>query len=158
MDMPTSQWRNNRGGGGAGRRVPPWHFSPGKFCWHTGKREARKKGRLEKKRRKKIGKGKEENLQNEEKTKTFFFFFLIAFHFSKTTEICFGSSKMGIFNREKAFHAGKKSGKTNLPLWKIFLLRPCSNCIVRCDSRPTETVKVCPHCILQTRFDCASLS
>ena len=31
----------------------------------------------------------------------------------KTTEICFGSTKMGIFYWEKAFHAGKKSGKND---------------------------------------------
>ena len=39
----------------------------------------------------------------------FFFFFFIFFSLLKTTEICFGSTKMGIFYREKAFHAGKKN-------------------------------------------------
>ena len=29
------------------------------------------------------------------------------------TEICFGSTKMGIFYREKAFHAGKKIRKND---------------------------------------------
>ena len=33
----------------------------------------------------------------------------------QTYEICFGSTKMGIFYREKAFHTGKKSGKMTLP-------------------------------------------
>ena len=37
--------------------------------------------------------------------------FFFAFHFYKITEICFGSTKMGIFYREKAFHIGKKFGK-----------------------------------------------
>ena len=31
----------------------------------------------------------------------------------KTTEICFGSTKMGIFYWEKAFHAGKKIRKND---------------------------------------------
>ena len=31
----------------------------------------------------------------------------------QTTEICFGSTKMGIFYREKAFHAGKKIRKND---------------------------------------------
>ena len=34
----------------------------------------------------------------------FFFFFFSLF---KTTKICFGSTKVGIFYWEKAFHAGK---------------------------------------------------
>ena len=56
-------------------------------------------------------------LQNEERT--FFRFSLL-----KTTEICFGSTKMGIFYQEKAFHAGKKSGKMTLPLLKNIPLTP----------------------------------
>ena len=31
----------------------------------------------------------------------------------KTTKICFGSTKMGIFYREKAFHAGKQISKND---------------------------------------------
>ena len=38
----------------------------------------------------------------------FFFFFFFDFSLFKTTEIYFGSTKMGIYYREKAFHAGKK--------------------------------------------------
>ena len=49
-------------------------------------------------------------LQNEERN----FFF-------KTTEICFGSTKMGIFHREKAFHA---SGKMTPPPKKKIPLIP----------------------------------
>ena len=61
----------------------------------------------------------------------FLFFFFFFFHWLfKTTEICFGSTKMGIFYREKAFHAGKKIRKNDFaPLWKIFLfihVCPCS--------------------------------
>ena len=54
----------------------------------------------------------------------FFFFFFFACHFSKRL-ICFGSTKMGIFYWEKAFHAGKKNQEKLIsPLRKIFLLCP----------------------------------
>ena len=46
--------------------------------------------------------------------RTFFFFFF--FSLVKTTGICFGSTKMGIFYREKAFHAGKKIWKNYFAL------------------------------------------
>ena len=55
-----------------------------------------------------------------------FFFFLVCFSLFKMTEICFGSTKMGIFYQEKAFHAGIRKIRKKLicPLRKIFLLRP----------------------------------
>ena len=65
-------------------------------------------------------KWKMEKLQNEEED---FFFLLVTF---KTTKICFRSTKMEIFYREKHFTPGKKSGKMTLPLQKIFLLRSCN--------------------------------
>ena len=40
-------------------------------------------------------------------------FFFFCFPFLKTTEICFGSTKMGIFYREKAFHARKNIRKND---------------------------------------------
>ena len=47
------QWRNSRGvGAGRGGRVSPRDFSPGNFCWPIGKREGRKKGKMEKENRK----------------------------------------------------------------------------------------------------------
>ena len=51
-----------------------------------------------------------------------FFFFFSLF---KTTKICFGCTKMEIFYREKAFHAGpgKNQEKWLCPIRKIFLLR-----------------------------------
>ena len=92
---------------------------------------------MEQKRRK-IKKGKVEKLQNEETTffclfclflclvlfwfcfvllcfflVFIFFFFFFCFSLFKKTEICFGSTKMGIFYREKAFHAGKKIKKND---------------------------------------------
>ena len=56
-------------------------------------------------KRRKILKGKVEN----QKWKFFFCFSLL-----KTTEICFESTKMGIFYREKAFHAGEKIRKNDV--------------------------------------------
>ena len=50
----------------------------------------------------------------------FVLFCFFAFHFSKRLKFCFGSTKMEIFYREKAFHTGKKSGKMNLPPQKKF--------------------------------------
>ena len=40
-------------------------------------------------------------------------FFFFCFSLLKTMKICFGSTKMGIFYREKAFHAGKKIRKND---------------------------------------------
>ena len=73
---------------------------------------------MEKKRRK-IGKGKVENLkwkeekfENELRTLFFPLFFLLF----KTTKICFGSTRLEIFYRGKKYSPpGKKSGKMTLP-------------------------------------------
>ena len=54
------------------------------------------------------------------------FFFFPCFWLLKTTEICFGSTKIGIFYREKSISRQKKIGKNYFaPLSKIYLLRPC---------------------------------
>ena len=83
---------------------------------------------MEKKRRE-IEKGKVENwklkekkLQKEERT----FFILLLLFFSKPlNEICFGSTKMEIFYREKRhFTRGKKSGKMTLPPLKNIPFTP----------------------------------
>ena len=123
-------------GAGAGGKSAPqtsdWEISadlPGK------KRQGRKgKGvKIEKKRRK-IVKGKVKNwrwkvekLENEERTPPlfYFYFFFFAFHFSKP-RICFGTTKMEIFYREKAFHAGK-TGKMTLPPSKKFSFYTSAN-------------------------------
>ena len=56
---------------------------------------------------------------------TFFFFFFFCFSLFETTKICFGSTKMEIFYREKHLTPGKKNQEKWLcPLRKIFLLRP----------------------------------
>ena len=54
----------------------------------------------------------------------FFFFFFFGFTLFKTTEICFGSTKMGIFYREKHFTPGKNSEKMTLPPLKNIPLTP----------------------------------
>ena len=43
----------------------------------------------------------------------YFYFLFFCFSLFKTTEICLGSSKMEIFYRENAFHAGKKIRKND---------------------------------------------
>ena len=82
--------------------------------WKGGKWR-RKDGKMLKGRWK-IENGMREKFQNEERT-----FFCLLF---KTTKICFGSTQMEIFYREKAFHAGKKSGKITLPPQKNFPVTP----------------------------------
>ena len=126
------QWRNKRGGGrgGAGGRVHLETSDREISADLSGKREARKKGKMEQKRRKiEKEKGKAENENGINKKykmrRGTFFFLLFFFSLFKTTEICFGSTKMRIFYLEKAFHAGgKKSGKINLPPQKKYSCNP----------------------------------
>ena len=75
---------------------------------------------MEKKRRKikkkgmwKIENGKRKSHKMRDAFSFFFFFFFFCSSLLKSTEICFGSTKMGIFYREKAFDARK----TNLKKW-----------------------------------------
>ena len=85
------------GGGGGGEQSAPQRLLTGKFLLMYREKEARKKW----------------------KTFFSFFFFFFCFSLLQTMEICFGSTKMGIFNREKAFHAGKKIRKNDFaPLEK----------------------------------------
>ena len=119
---PHLQWRNRQGGA----ECPPRDFWPGNFCWRIGKKEAGKKGKRGENWEEKVEnwKWKQENVRKRGEDLFFFFF---CFSLLKTTKICFGSTKMGIFYREKAFHAGKKNQEKWLcPLRKICLLRPCS--------------------------------
>ena len=139
--------------GGAG--CPPRYISLGNFWWHTGKGEARKKGKMEKKRRKN-GKGtnwkwKEEKLQNEERIffmKSyqmrrgpfffFFFFFFLLFTFQNHwfffSLFFFLSTKMEIYTRKRHFMPGKKSGKMtlrplkNIPVMPLIKTLPQERC------------------------------
>ena len=114
----------------AGGRVPPRDFWPGNFCWPTGKKEARKKGKRgengeEKKEncKKEGGKLKEEGkLQNEERT--FFFFFFFAFHFSKPLKFVLGLPKWKFSTGKCISRWEKWSGKMTLPPQKNFPVMP----------------------------------
>ena len=58
----------------------------------------------------------------------FFFFFSLCFSLLEMMEICFGSTKMGISYREKAFHAGKKIRKNDFaPSEKYTCYAPAAN-------------------------------
>ena len=102
---------------GGREQSAPWHFSPGNFCWSTGKKGARKKGKMEMKRREnlkgkrwKIENGREKGYENEQRTIyflsffsflsfffLFFFFFFFACHFLKPLKFVWGSPKMDNF-------------------------------------------------------------
>ena len=103
---------------GGGAETSDWEISADL----PGKKRQGKKGKevkVEKKRRKTV---KGQKLQNEDKMRRGFFFCLSLF---KTTKICFGSTKMEIFYREKSILFQEKNQEKWLcPLRKIFLLRP----------------------------------
>ena len=54
----------------------------------------------------------------------FLFLFFFCFSLLKSTEIFFGSTKMGIFYREKAFHAGKNRENDFAPSEKYACYTP----------------------------------
>ena len=111
------QWRNRWWGEGQGEECPSRDFWLGNFCWCIGKREARKIGKKEQKKKGKLKKGRwkiENGRRKSYKKRWGFFFFFFYFSLFKTTEICFGVyTKMEIFYREKAFHARKKIRKND---------------------------------------------
>ena len=79
------------------------------------------KGRL------KIGNGSRKSSKKDLRTFFFFFFFFFFLCFSllKTTEICFGSTKMGNFLPGKRIsRREKKSGKITLPTQKNMPVTP----------------------------------
>ena len=124
--MLGQQWGNSRGAGAGSRgQSAPQHFLSGNFCGPTGKRGARKKGKMEKKKKenwkREGGKLKMEGgkVQNKERTFYFylfiylFFFFFSLFTFQNHWNL-FWVYQMGIFYQEKAFQAGKK-------IWKNYI-------------------------------------
>ena len=89
--------------------MPPETSDREIFADVSGKKRQGKRGKgvkIEKKRWK-IGNGSRKTSEKEVRTFFFFFFFFFCFSLLKTTKICFGSTKMGIFYREKTFHAVK---------------------------------------------------
>ena len=118
------------GGRGAEGQSAPLTLLTGKFLLTYREKRGKEKGKMGKKEGKsKKGRGKIENC-------TIWGFFCFCFFWGglfsrfKTTEICFGSTKMGIFYRAKAFHAVKKSGKITLPPLKNIHLTPLNKSIV----------------------------
>ena len=119
---------------GAGGRVLPPQTDREISADLPGKKRQGKKGKWSRKEGKsKKGSGKIENGMRKRyksykmRRGLFFFFFFFFFSFSlfKTTEICFGSTNMGTFYCEKAFHAaGKKIGEMTLPPLKNIPLTP----------------------------------
>ena len=63
------------------------------------------------------------------------FFFFFSFSLFKATEICFGSTKMGIFYREKTFHAWKKIRKNEFAPLKNIPLTPLGGADKRAEGR-----------------------
>ena len=77
--------------------------------------------------------------------------FLLFFSLLKRTEICFGSTKIRIFYREKAFHFGKKSGKITLPPQKNMPVTPLLKCpSPRCQATFSSNFKCILWCHLQS--------
>ena len=165
------QWRNRRGWGG---QSAPRDFWPVNFCWPTGKKEGRKKGKeveIEKKRRK-ILNGKVENWkwkveklqneQNEDKMMRGPFFFFFAFRFSKPLKFVLGLPKWKFSTGKKTFHAGKKIRKNDFaPLRKIFLLHPWLLCGVvshgaLTDSRPIQVLSMIKITVIPPSQACNS--
>ena len=132
------------GGGGRGQSAPTGKFLTGKFLLtYREMRGKEKKGKWRRKEGKsKKGRWKIKNRRRKSYKMRrgpfclfvcvclfvcllFFFFFFLLFTF-KTTDF-FGYTKMGMFHREKSISRREKNQKKWLcPLWKIFLLRPCT--------------------------------
>ena len=123
-----NQWHNRWGKGG---QSPPetsdLEFSADLPCKQTqGKKGkwSRKEGKSEKGMWK-IVNWKEEKLQNEERA--FVKTYLLRFTFQTTFFFFLAVPNWEFSTGKKHFTPGEKSGKLTLcPLWKIFLLRPCS--------------------------------
>ena len=146
--LTLRQWHNRWGGArGCRGQSSPWNF-----CWPTGKRGARKKGKMERKRRK-IWKGRGGKLKMSSRSffKLFFCFvlfvcFFFAFHFLKHWNL-FG------VNQNRKFLPGKNREKWFCPFWKIFLSRHCSEAAA--SSRSESWLALVPATWLYT---CLSMS
>ena len=101
---------------GRGSECPLRHFSPGNFCWPTGKNRARKKGKKGKMGRKegkferkevKIWKWKGKRYENEQRT-----FFFFPPHFLKSPKFVWGLPEWTIFTGKNHISRRQKIGKT----------------------------------------------
>ena len=107
MSCGIAQWANSNGVITGGGQSAPYTSQREISADLPGiERQGKKRNRAEKNEDRKSGnrKWKGEKLHNEERT--FFFFSLF-----KTTEICFWSTKMGIFYRKKHITPAKKQEK-----------------------------------------------
>ena len=128
------QWRN-RGRGKWGGGQTALKFSWGNNSLPTGKRGAKKEGKMERKRRKIWkwwgGKLKMEGEKLWKWAEDLFFLFcfvlfcFVACHFLKPLKIVWSLQNGQFLQGKSIYHAGKKSGKVTLSLWKIFLLCQC---------------------------------
>ena len=119
------QWRNKQVGEEGGT-LPP-ETSDREISVDLPGKE--RQGKMDQERRKikkmvrwKIENGRRKSYKMRRGPPLFFFFSLF-----KTTEICFGSTKMGIFYQERAFHISRQEKNQEIwlcPIWKIFLLGP----------------------------------
>ena len=89
----------------SGGRVPPWHVWLGNFCWPTGKREARKNGKMEKKEGK-FKKGRWKLKMEGGKVTN-------ACPFSKPLKFVLGLPKWKFSSGKKHFTPGKKVRKND---------------------------------------------
>ena len=105
------QWRNRRGGRGG--QSAPQRLLTGKFLLTYREKRGKEKRERGENWVEKVEnwKWKQENVRK--RGDDLFFFFFFCFSLLKMTKICFGSTKMEIFYREKAFHAGKKIRKND---------------------------------------------
>ena len=121
------QWRNSRGGGGQGAECPLTLFHRVISADLQGKERQGKKGENKKKKKKENRKreGGKLIMEGGEVIKWGEgLFFSFAFHFSKPLKFVLRLPRMGIFFREKSFHARKKSGNITLPPLKNIPLMP----------------------------------
>ena len=109
------QWRNRRGGGGQGGRVPPQRLLTGKFLLTYREKRGKKKREKGWKLRRKGGKLEMEAGKRQKKRwgLFFFFFFFFAFHFWKRRKFVLGLPKWEFSIGKKHFTPGKKIRKND---------------------------------------------
>ena len=106
----TSGVTGGGGGGGRGAECPPRDFWPGNFCWRTGKKQARKKGKRGENWEEKV-----ENLKLKQQNvikrgeDLFFFFFFFCFSLLKNDKNLFWVYQNGNFLPGKSISRREKN-------------------------------------------------
>ena len=101
-------------------RVPPTLLTRKFLLTYREKRSKEKRENGEETNQNQKRKGGKLKMEGGKFQMTRRLFFCGCFSLFKTTEICFVSTKMGIFYWEKAFHAGKKQENDFAPSEKYF--------------------------------------